>query len=142
MGWSSGAAPGRGWGVGVIVERVPNHGFFLRKKVYCGSQLHSFLASISEQQIHHIFSCSRLVAAPQKMNLVTSFVKITDGFVQCALSKINKSILPAPTKYHGLHKILMLSVVLFGVLDSRMIFAGVKRVCETELTGVGDEIHC
>ena len=73
------------------------------------------------------------------MNGVTSFVQITDGFVQCALSKINKLIPPIPTKYHALHKILMLFVVLFGVLESRMIFAGVKRVCETELAVVGDE---
>ena len=35
----------------------------------------------------------------------------------------------------------MLFVVLFGVLEPRMIFAGVQRVCETELSRAGNETH-
>ena len=35
----------------------------------------------------------------------------------------------------------MMCVVLFGVLESWMIFARVQRVCETELSRVGDKTH-
>ena len=35
----------------------------------------------------------------------------------------------------------MLFVVFFGVLESRMIVARVQRVCDTELSRVGDKTH-
>ena len=57
------------------------------------------------------------------------------------LSKMNKSVTLTATKYIFLYKRLMLFVVLFGVLESWMIFARVQRVCETEVSRIRDKTH-
>ena len=54
---------------------------------------------------------------------------------------MNKSVTLAATKYLVLHEILMLFVVLFVVLEPRMTAKRVQRVCDAELSGVGDKTH-